>query len=55
MEIKVNIEQILEIYKQKVADLEHELILQKVVNETLKEKINELLTHSHIHNDKEGE
>lgn len=55
MEIKVNIEQILEIYKQKVAELEHELILQKVVNETLKGKINELMSHEHTHNDKEGE
>ena len=55
MEIKVNIEQILEIYKQKVADLEHELILQKVINETLKEKINELMAHAHTHDDKEGE
>ena len=54
MEIKVNVEQILEIYKQKVAELEHELILQKVVNETLKEKINEMM-HEHKHNDKEGE
>ena len=54
MEIKVNIEQILEIYKQKVAELEHELILQKVVNETLKDKINEMM-HEHKHNDKEGE
>lgn len=55
MEIKVNIEQILEVYKQKVAELEHELILQKVVNETLKEKINELITHKHTHDVKEGE
>lgn len=53
MEIKINIEQILVIYKQKVAELEHELILQKVLNDTLKEKINELM--SHTHNDKEGE
>lgn len=55
MEIKVNIEQILEIYKQKVAELEHELILQKVVNDTLKEKINELMAHIQVHDDKEGE
>lgn len=55
MEIKVNIEQILEVYKQKVAELEHELILQKVVNETLKEKINELIAHKHTHDVKEGE
>lgn len=55
MEIKVNIEQILEIYKQKVAELEHELILQKVINETLKDKINELMSHVHTHDDKEGE
>ena len=54
MEIKVNIEQILEIYKQKVAELEHELILQKVVNETLKEKIN-VIMHEYTHSDKEGE
>lgn len=55
MEIKINIEQILEIYKQKVAELEHELILQKVVNDTLKGKINELMAHSHTHDEKEGE
>lgn len=55
MEIKVNIDQILEIYKQKVAELEHELILQKVVNDTLKEKLNELMTNAHVHDDKEGE
>lgn len=55
MEIKVNVEQILEVYKQKVAELEHELILQKVVNETLKGKINELMSHKHDHDDKEGE
>lgn len=55
MEIKVNIEQILEIYKQKVAELEHELILQKVVNDVLNGKINELMSHEHTHNDKEGE
>lgn len=55
MEIKVNIEQILEVYKQKVAELEHELILQKVVNETLKVKVNELMAHAHTHDDKEGE
>ena len=55
MEIKVNIEQILEMYKQKVAELEHELILQKVVNESLKVKINELMAHAHTHDDKEGE
>ena len=55
MEIKVNIDQILEIYKQKVAELEHELILQKVVNDTLKGTINELMAHAHNHDDKEGE
>lgn len=55
MEIKVNIDQILEIYKQKVAELEHEIILQKVVNETLKVKINELMTHTHAHDEKEDE
>lgn len=55
MEIKVNIEQILEVYKQKVAELEHELILQKVVNETLKVKLNELIAHHHIHDNEEGE
>lgn len=55
MEIKINIEQILEIYKQKVAELEHELILQKVVNDTLKGKINELMAHTHTPDDKEGE
>lgn len=55
MEIKVNIEQILEVYKQKVAELEHELILQKVVNETLKVKLNELITHKHTHDNEEGE
>ena len=55
MEIKINVEQILAVYKQKVAELEHELILQKVVNDTLKEKINELMTHEHAHDDKEGE
>lgn len=55
MEIKVNVEQILEIYKQKVAELEHELILQKVVNESLKIKINELMVHVHTHDEKEGE
>ena len=55
MEIKVNIEQILEIYKQKVAEIEHELILQKVVKETLKEKINELMAHAQVLDDKEGE
>ena len=53
MEIKVNIEQLLEVYKQRVAELEHELILQKVINDTLKEKINELMKHAH--DDKEGE
>lgn len=53
MEIKINVEQILAVYKQKVAELEHELILQKVVNDTLKEKLNELMTHAH--DDKEGE
>ena len=55
MEIKINIEQILEIYKLKVAELEHELILQKVVNDTLKGKINELMAHAHTHDEKEGE
>lgn len=55
MEIKINVEQILAVYKQKVAELEHELILQKIVNETLKEKINELMAHAHVHDDKEGE
>lgn len=55
MEIKVSIEQILEVYKQKVAELEHELILQKVVNETLKVKLNELIAHKHTHDKKEGE
>lgn len=55
MEIKINIEQILEVYKQKVAELEHELILQKVVNETLKVKVNELMAHTHTHDNKEGE
>ena len=55
MEIKINVEQILAVYKQIVAELEHELILQKVVNETLKEKINELMAHAHVHDDKEGE
>lgn len=58
MEIKINVEQILEVYKQKIAELEHELILQKVVNETLKVKINELIahehTHEHTHDKKEG-
>lgn len=55
IKVKVNIDQILEIYKQKVAELEHELILQKVVNDTLKEKLNELMTNTHNHDDKEGE
>lgn len=55
MEIKINVEQILEVYKQKIAELEHELILQKVVNETLKVKINELMAHAHTHDEKEGE
>lgn len=55
MEIKINVEQILAVYKQKVAELEHELILQKIVNETLKEKINELMAHAHTHDEKEGE
>ena len=55
MEIKINVEQILEVYKQKVAELEHELILQKVVNDTLKGKINELMAHAHTHDEKEGE
>lgn len=55
MEIKVNVEQILEIYKQKVAELEHELILQKVVNDALNGKLNELMSHNHTHDVKEGE
>ena len=55
MEIKINVEQILEVYKQKVAELEHELILQKVVNESLKVKINDLMAHAHTHDEKEGE
>lgn len=55
MEIKVNVEQILEVYKQKVAELEHELILQKVVNDSLKVKINELITQIKAHDNEEGE
>lgn len=53
--MEINIEQILNVYKQRVAELEHELIIQKVVNDTLKEKMNELMKHAHVHDDKEGE
>ena len=42
MEMKVNIEAVLAIYKQKVAELEHELILQQALNATLQAAIQEL-------------
>ena len=35
MEMKVNMELVLAFYKQRVAELEHEVIIQKAVNETL--------------------
>jgi hypothetical protein len=41
MELDIN--KILNIYKQRIADLEHELILQKALNEQLEEIIEEKL------------
>lgn len=42
MEMKVNMELVLAFYKQRVAELEHEVIMQKAVNETLLAAIQEI-------------
>lgn len=38
----LDINKILGLYKQKVSDLEHELLLQRVITEQLEEELNKL-------------
>lgn len=54
MEMKVNLELVLAFYKQRVAELEHELIVQKAVNETLLAALQEVQNgHEHDHKQEE--
>lgn len=54
MEMKVNLELVLAFYKQRVAELEHELIVQKAVNETLLAALQEIQNgHEHDHKQEE--
>lgn len=54
MEMKVNLELVLAFYKQRVAELEHEVIMQKAVNETLLAAIQEVQNvHEHDHKQEE--
>lgn len=56
MEMKVNLELVLAFYKQRVADLEHDLIVQKAVNETLLAALQEVQNgHEHEHDHKQEE
>jgi hypothetical protein len=54
MEMKVNLELVLAFYKQRVAELEHDLIIQKAVNETLLAALQEIQNgHEHDHKQEE--
>lgn len=54
MEMKVNLELVLAFYKQRVAELEHEVIVQKAVNETLLAALQEIQNgHEHDHKQEE--
>lgn len=54
MEMKVNLELVLAFYKQRVAELEHDLIIQKAANETLLAALQEV-QNGHKHNHKQEE